>query len=106
MRNKIQLIGNLGKDVDFKELGSGKMMAKISLATTDYYKNADGERQKSTQWHSCVAWGRTAKNMEKLLKKGKKVAIQGKLVYNNWEDKNGNKRYSSQIWINEFIALN
>ena len=106
MRNKIQLIGHLGQDVDIKEVNGGKMVAKISVATNDYYKNPKGERQKTTQWHNCVAWGRTAKNMERILKKGKKVAIQGKLVYNNWEDKNGIKRYQSQIWIQEFIALN
>ncbi|MEO1713267.1 MAG: single-stranded DNA-binding protein, partial [Bacteroidota bacterium] len=67
MRNKIQLIGYLGQNVDLKEFNSGKTMAKVSVATNDYYKSSEGERQKTTQWHNCVAWGRTAKNMEKIL---------------------------------------
>ena len=92
LRNKVQLIGNLGKDPEVKQLESGKILAKLSLATSENYKNADGEKVTDTQWHNLVAWGKTAQIAEKYLKKGNKIAIEGKLINRSYEDKEGIKR--------------
>lgn len=105
LKNSIQLIGRLGKDPEIIHLTSGKTLAKVSLATNEYYRNAKGEKQSSTSWHNCIAWGKTAQIMETLLKKGKEVAIRGKLTYQHFEDKNGNKRYLPQVVVNEFVLI-
>jgi single-strand DNA-binding protein len=105
MRNKIQLIGNLGNTPEIINLESGKKLAKISVATNETYKNNKGETIKDTQWHNCVAWGKTADIIEKYLQKGNEVAIEGKLVNRSYEDKNGEKRYISEIVINELLML-
>lgn len=105
MRNKVQLIGNLGNTPEIINLESGKKLAKISLATNETYKNNKGETIKDTQWHNCVAWGKTADIIEKYLQKGNEVAIEGKLVNKSYEDKNGDKRYITEIVINELLML-
>jgi single-strand DNA-binding protein len=105
MRNKIQLIGNLGNTPEIINLESGKKLAKISVATNETYKNNKGETIKDTQWHNCVAWGKTADIIEKYLQKGNEVAIEGKLVNRSYEDKNGEKRYITEIVINELLML-
>lgn len=104
-RNKIQLIGHLGKDVEIKTLKSGIAIAKFSVATTDYYRNSKGEKISNTQWHSIVAFGKLAELVDRLLKKGTKVLIQGKLVYNRYEDKNGISRNVASIILSEFELL-
>lgn len=104
-RNKIQLIGHLGKDVEIKTLKSGIPIAKFSVATTDYYRNSKGEKVSNTQWHSIVAFGKLAELVDRLLKKGTKVLIQGKLVYNRYEDKNGIFRNVASIILSEFELL-
>lgn len=104
-RNKIQLIGHLGKDVEVKTLKSGITMAKFSVATSDYYRNSKGEKISTTQWHSIVAFGKVAELVERLLIKGIKVLIQGKLVYNRYEDKNGITRNFASIILSEFEIL-
>ncbi len=106
LRNKVQLIGNLGKDVDYKKLDNGRSLARVSLATKDVYKNQEGEKVVDTQWHTLVGWGKTAENMQVFLKKGKQVAIHGQLRHRSYEDKEGIKRYVSEIWVNEFMMLN
>jgi single-strand DNA-binding protein len=105
LKNNIQLIGRLGKDPEIIHLTSGKTLAKVSVATNEYYRDAKGEKQSSTSWHNCIAWGKTAQIMENLLKKGKEVAIRGKLTYNHFEDKNGIKRYLPQVVVNEFVLI-
>ena len=105
LRNKVQLIGNLGKDPEVKQLESGKTLAKLSLATSENYKNADGEKVTDTQWHNLVAWGKTAQIAEKYLKKGNKVAIEGKLINRTYEDKEGVKRYVTEVLVNEILML-
>jgi single-strand DNA-binding protein len=105
MRNKIQLIGNLGNTPEIINLESGKKLAKISVATNETYKNNKGETVKDTQWHNCVAWGKTAEIIEKYLQKGNEVVIEGKLVNRSYEDKNGEKRYITEIVINELLML-
>ena len=105
IRNKVQLIGNLGNDPDVKQLESGKTLAKLSLATNDRYTNQKGEKIEDTQWHNLVAWGKTAEVAEKYLKKGSEVAIEGKLTSRSYEDKEGQKKYITEVIVNEILML-
>jgi single-strand DNA-binding protein len=105
LKNSVHLIGNLGKDVEIKELASGGKRAKIILATNDYYKNNKGEAVTETQWHNLVAWGKTAELMASLLTKGSEVVIQGKLMHRSYEDKDGITRYTSEVKVNEFMKV-
>lgn len=105
LRNKVQLIGNLGMNPEIKTLEGGKKLAKITIATNETYKNAKGEKVTDTQWHNLTAWGKTADIIEKYLTKGSEVAIEGKLINKNYTDKDGNKRYSTEIQINELLML-
>ena len=105
LRNKVQLIGNLGNDPEIINLESGKMLAKFSIATNESYKNAKGEKITDTQWHNVVAWGKTAEIIEKYVTKGKEVAIEGKLTNRSWEDKEGNKRYTTEVVCSEVMMF-
>jgi len=105
LRNKVQLIGNLGNDPEIINLESGKTLAKFSIATNESYKNANGEKITDTQWHNVVAWGRTATIAEKFLMKGKEVAIEGKLTSRSYETKEGEKRYVTEVVCNELLML-
>jgi single-strand DNA-binding protein len=105
LRNKVQLIGNLGKDPEIVNLESGKTLAKFSIATNESYKNAQGEKVTDTQWHNIVAWGKTAQIVEKYVTKGKEVAIEGKLTTRSWEDKDGLKRYITEVVCSELLML-
>lgn len=105
LKNKVQLIGNLGNTPEVINLESGKKLAKFSIATNESYKNAKGEQIKDTQWHNVVAWGKTADIIEKYLQKGNEVAVEGKLVNRSYDDKEGNKRYITEIVVNELLML-
>ena len=105
LKNKVQLIGNLGNDPEITNFESGKILAKFSIATNDSYKNAQGEKVTDTQWHNVVAWGKTAQIVEKYITKGKEVAIEGKLTSRSWEDKDGIKRYVTEVVCNELLML-
>ncbi len=105
LRNKVQLIGNLGKDPEIVNLESGKTLAKFSIATNESYKNSKGEKITDTQWHNIVAWGKTAQIVEKFVSKGKEVAIEGKLTTRSWEDKDGMKRYITEVVCSELLML-
>ncbi len=105
LRNKVQLIGNLGSAPEIITLESGKKLAKFSLATNESYKNAQGEKVTETQWHNLVAWNNTAEIVEKYLEKGKEIAIEGKLTSRSYDDKDGNKRYVTEIIVNELLLL-
>jgi len=95
--NKVILIGNLGKDPEVRYLDSGVAVANFSLATTENYKNKEGERVSQTEWHNVVLWRGLAEVAEKWLKKGSSVYIEGKIRTRKWEDKEGNTRYSTEI---------
>ena len=97
LRNKVQLIGNLGNDPEIINLDSGTKLAKFSIATNESYKNAQGEKVVDTQWHNVVAWGKTADIIESYVTKGKEVAIEGKLTTRSWDDKEGVKRYTFEL---------
>lgn len=105
LRNKVLLIGNLGQDPDVKSIDGGKKLARISIATNETYKNAKGEKVTETQWHNAVAWGKTAEIMEKFLKKGSEVAVEGKLINRNYTDKEGVKKYITEVQVNELVML-
>ncbi len=105
LRNKVQLIGNLGNDPEIVNLESGKKLAKFSIATNETYKNNKGERVTDTQWHNVVAWGKTAEIVENYAVKGKEVAIEGKLTSRSYETKQGEKRYITEIVCDELLLL-
>ncbi|MFD0761679.1 single-stranded DNA-binding protein [Lutibacter aestuarii] len=105
LRNKVQLIGNLGNNPEIIQLDTGKKIAKFSIATNETYKNAKGEKVTDTQWHNVVAWNKTAEIAEQYLEKGKEVAIEGKLTSRSYDDKDGNKRYITEVVVNELLML-
>ncbi|RNC92020.1 MAG: single-stranded DNA-binding protein [Allomuricauda sp.] len=105
LRNKVQLIGNLGQDPEIVNLDNGSKLAKFSIATNEIYKNAKGEKVTDTQWHNVVAWGKTADIVENFLMKGKEVAIEGRLTNRSYETKEGDKRYITEIRCNELLLL-
>ena len=105
LRNKVQLIGNLGNNPEVITLDSGKKLAKFSIATNDSYKNAKGEKITDTQWHNVIAWNKTAEIVEKYLVKGNEVAVEGKLTTRSYEDKEGIKKYITEIVCNELLML-
>jgi single-strand DNA-binding protein len=99
------LIGRLGQDPEIVNLESGKKLAKFSLATNENYTNTKGEKVENTQWHNVVAWGKTAEIVEKYINKGQEIAVEGKLTTRDWEDKDGNKRYITEVVCNELLML-
>jgi len=105
LRNKVQLIGHLGNVPDVRVTEKGKKWARFALATHETYRTADGGRVTETQWHQLVAWGKLAEVAEKFLHKGKEVAVQGKLVTRNYLDKEGVKRYTTEILVNDILLL-
>ncbi|MCG8183044.1 single-stranded DNA-binding protein [Tenacibaculum piscium] len=105
IKNNVQLLGNLGKDPEIITLESGKKVAKFSLATNQIYKNSTGEKIKDTQWHNIVAWNKTAEIIEKYVAKGRKVLVHGKLTYRSYETSAGEKRYMTEVVINELVLL-
>ncbi|WP_428330609.1 single-stranded DNA-binding protein [Mucilaginibacter sp.] len=105
LKNSVRLVGNLGMDPEVKSFDNNKKLARLSLATNESYKNDKGEKITETQWHSLVLWGAQAKLAENYLKKGDEVAIEGKLANRNYTDKDGIKRYVSEVVVNEFLKL-
>jgi len=105
LRNKVQLIGNLGNNPEVITLESGKKLAKFSIATNDSYRNASGEKITDTQWHNVITWNKTADIVEKYLTKGNEVAVEGKLTSRSYENKEGIKKYITEIVVNELVML-
>jgi single-strand DNA-binding protein len=105
LKNKVQLIGNLGNAPEIKTLESGSKLARLSVATHESYKNAKGEKVTETQWHNVIAWGKTAEIVEKYFTKGLEVIIEGKLINRNYTDKEGIKRYITEVEANELMIL-
>ena len=104
LRNSVKLIGRLGKDPEVKVLSNGKK-ASFSMATSDFYKNQKGEKVEETQWHNIVIWGKLADIAEKFLKKGQEVAVEGKLVHRHYETDKGEKKYFTEINVNDLVML-
>lgn len=105
LKNNVQLIGNLGNNPEITNLSNGKKVGKFSIAVNEVYKNQDGEKVVNTSWFNLIAWGKTAELVEQLLVKGSEVAISGKLSTSSYEDKDGNKKYITEIIVNEFLLL-
>ncbi len=105
MRNKVQLIGHVGQEPEIKNLEGGKKVANITLATNEVYYNDKGEKVEQTEWHRISAWGKTAEIIEKYVTKGKEIAIEGKLTHRSYDDKNGEKRYVTEVVANELLLL-
>jgi single-strand DNA-binding protein len=105
MKNRVQLIGRVGQDPEVKTLEGGKKLVSISIATNDYYFKENGEKVEQTEWHRVTAWGKTADIVEKFVVKGKEIAIEGKLSHRSYDDKDGNKRYVTDIIANEVLLI-
>lgn len=105
LRNRVQLIGNLGNDPELVTFDNGTKMTRFSVATNESYKNADGDRVEDTQWHTVVAWGKTAEIVEKYVKKGQEIALEGKLMHRSYEDESGEKKYVTEVKCIEVLLL-
>jgi len=105
LKNKVQLIGNLGNAPEVKTTENGKKLARFSVATNESYRNASGEKVTETTWHNLVAWGKVAEIAEKYLNKGSEIAIEGKLINRSYTDKDGNKKYITEVQVNELLML-
>jgi single-strand DNA-binding protein len=105
LKNRVQLIGHVGQEPEVKTLEGGKKLANLSLATNEVYYKENGDKVEQTYWHRITAWGKTAEIIEKYVVKGKELAITGKLSTRNYEDKNGEKRYITEIVATEILLL-
>lgn len=105
LRNRITLIGHTGKEVEMVTFDSGAVKSSVSLATTDHYTNAKGEKVEETQWHNLVAFGKVAEIFQKYVSKGKEIGIEGKLTYRSYDDKDGVKRYITEVRVDEILLL-
>jgi len=106
LRNSVRLVGNLGMDPEVKSFDNNKKLARLSIATHESYKNDKGEKTTETQWHNVVMWNTQAKFAEDYLKKGDEIAVEGRLSSRSYTDKDGNKRFVTEIVANEFLKLN
>jgi single-strand DNA-binding protein len=105
LKNSVRLVGNLGTDPEVRNFDNNRKLVRLALATNESYKNDKGEKVTETQWHNIVIWGAQAKFAEEMLKKGDEVAIDGKLANRSYVDKDGNKRYITEIVANEFLKM-
>ncbi|HBD26358.1 single-stranded DNA-binding protein [Flavobacterium sp.] len=105
MKNRVQLIGHVGQEPEIKNLEGGKKLANISIATNEVYYKDNGDKVEKTEWHRVTAWGKTAEIIEKYVVKGKELGIEGKLTTRSYDDKDGNKKYITEIVANEILLL-
>ena len=105
LRNRVQLIGRVGNDPEVKTFEGGKKVANINIATSDSYKNEKGERVEQTEWHRVVAWGKTAEIIEQFVSKGKEIAVDGKLTHRSYDDKDGTKRFITEVLVSEIQLI-
>lgn len=105
VKNKVELTGKIGKLLNFKELAGGKKMARLSLGTTDYYQKPNGENVFNTEWHTLVAWGRVAQEMEDECEPGMKIAIIGKLTSRSYLDKENKKRFTTEVIVGDYEII-
>ncbi|WP_298137911.1 single-stranded DNA-binding protein [Flavobacterium sp.] len=105
LRNKVQLIGHVGNEPEIKTLEGGKKLANLTIATNEVYYKENGDKVEQTEWHRITAWGKTAEIIEKYVIKGKEIAIEGKLTHRSYDDKDGNKRYITEVVVNELLLI-
>jgi single-strand DNA-binding protein len=103
--NKVMLVGNVGDDPRFNQIGQDNMVANFSLATNDHYTDKEGKEVKKTEWHKVVVWNKRAEVVKKYIKKGDPLYVEGKLQTSAWEDKEGIKRYTTEIVCDNFLFL-
>jgi single-strand DNA-binding protein len=105
LKNRVILIGRLGHDPETKTMESGKKVTRFTLATDDYYKNADGQKISEATWHNIVAWDHVADLSDRFLKKGREVAVEGRIVYRSYEDKKGVTKNITEIVLDDLVFL-
>jgi single-strand DNA-binding protein len=103
--NKVILVGNLGRDVELRYTPGGAAVATISLATTEVWNDKNGQRQERTEWHRIILWGKQAESLQEYLKKGKQIYVEGRLQTRQWDDKDGNKRYTTEVKADRLTLL-
>ena len=103
--NKAILIGNLGKDPELRYTPGGQPTASFSLATTDRWTDKNGQKQERTEWHNIVAWGKLAELVNQYLKKGRSAYVEGRIATRSWDDRDGNKKYRTEIVANQIQFL-
>ncbi len=106
LKNYVQLIGNLGQDVELREFDNGRKKASFTIATNDFYTDKNGEKVEKTEWHNIGAWGKLADILTDHIGKGDQVLIQGKLTHRKYEDNSGQVKYFTEIIANEFMKIN
>jgi single-strand DNA-binding protein len=105
LRNRVQLIGNLGQDPEIRKTEKGKSVAKFTLATTESFRNGEGQKVEETTWHNIVAWNGLAEIAGKYLKKGREVAVEGRISHRSYEDKDGTVKYFTDIVLTDILLL-
>ena len=103
--NKVILVGNLGRDAELRYTSGGAAVATINMATTEVWNDKGGQRQEKTEWHRVVLWGKTAESLNEYLTKGKQIYVEGRLQTRQWDDKDGNKRYTTEIRGDRVVLL-
>jgi single-strand DNA-binding protein len=103
--NKVILVGNLGRDAELRYTPGGSPVATLNLATTEVWNDKSGQRQEKTEWHRVVLWGKTAESLNEYLTKGKQIYVEGRLQTRQWDDKDGNKRYTTEIRGDRIVLL-
>lgn len=103
--NKVILVGNLGRDIELRYTPGGAAVATLSLATTDVWNDKSGQRQEKTEWHRVVLWGKTAETLAEYLLKGRQIYVEGRLQTRQWDDRDGNKRYTTEIRADRVVLL-
>ncbi len=105
LKNKVQLIGNVGNEPEITTLENGKKVAKFSIATNESYKDSNGEKVQNTEWHNIIAWGKIAEIVENYVSKGKEIVLEGKLTSRSYESRSGEKRYITEVVVDEILLL-
>ena len=103
--NKVILVGNLGRDAEIRYTSGGTAVATLSLATTDIWTDKGGQRQEKTEWHRVVLWGKTAETLQEYLLKGRQIYVEGRLQTRQWDDRDGNKRYTTETRADRVVLL-
>jgi single-strand DNA-binding protein len=105
LKNKVQLVGNMGTAIEVREIASGKKVGNFTLATNETYKDANGQKVEETQWHKIVVWGKQAEIIEKYTSKGSELMLEGKLIHRSYDGKDGEKRYITEVEIRDFMLM-
>lgn len=103
--NKVILIGNLGRDIELRYTSGGTAVGTLNMATTDVWNDKAGQRQEKTEWHRVVLWGKTAESLTEYLLKGRQIYVEGRLQTRQWDDKDGNKRYTTEVRSDRVVLL-